>query len=343
MRTWSFGLIGCGAIADFHLAAIRELPNARLAMVSDRKRARADEIGSREGCGRTTDYRELLARPDIDIVCVTTSSGSHAAIGLEALEAGKHLVVEKPMAMKADEAARLNEAAAARGLTICVVSQRRFEPQHLLIARLLAEGRLGRLLLLEAGCPFYRTQDYYDSAAWRGTIDGDGGAIMNQGIHSLDLLLWFGGDVRSVYAKTATRAHDMEAEDIGAALLTFDSGAFGTFVSSTCLQPGFEPYVHLYGERGAIKLQSARIVHWTVPGVPEPEPEAADGGTGGGVRSPLSISNQYHRDQLAELLEALGQGREPLVTGRDGWNAVRVASAMYRSAEEGREIRFDRD
>ncbi|MBB6734318.1 Gfo/Idh/MocA family protein [Cohnella zeiphila] len=339
-REWTLGLIGCGAIADFHLMAIRELPGARLAMVSDRKPARAAEIGIREACGWTTDYRELLARPEIDIVCVTTASGSHAQIGMEVLEAGKHLAVEKPMAMTADDADRMNRLAAERGLTIAVISQRRFEPQHRIAHRLVAEGSLGKLLLIEAGCPFYRLQSYYDSAGWRGTVAHDGGAILNQGIHTLDLMLWFGGGVRTVYAKTATRTHRMEAEDIGTALMEFENGAFGTFTASTSLQPGFDPYLRLYGENGTIKLEGTRIVHWTVPGVPEPDLET-DEGSGGGVSHPLSISNKYHREQLADLLASLSEGRKPFVTGQDGWQAVRVVQAMYRSAREGGEIRFN--
>lgn len=339
MKLWNFGLIGCGGIAEFHLSAIRELPNTRLAAIADRKPAKASEIAAREHCEWTTNVSELLARPDVDIVCLTTSSGTHASIGMEVLQAGKHLLVEKPMAMTAADAARMNRLAAERGLAIGVISQRRFEPQHKLAHEAVSEGRLGRLLMIEAGCPFYRTQDYYDSAPWRGTIDQDGGAVMNQGIHMLDMMLWFGGAVRTVYAKKATKTHRMEAEDIGAALLEFESGAFGTFMASTSLQPGFDTFIRVYGEHGAIKIEGSAITHWSVPCVPEPKLDAG-ALPGGGSSVPLAISTEYHRMQIAEFVEALGEGRRPLVTGEDGERAVQVVEAMYRSSADGKEISF---
>lgn len=337
MKRWNFGLIGCGSIAEFHMSAIRELDHARLAMVSDRKRARAEEIGEREQCRWVTDYTELLASPEVDIVCLTTSSGTHASIGMEVLQAGKHLLVEKPMAMTAEEAEQMNRLAAEKGLVIGVISQRRFEPQHQYTYEAVRSGKLGRLLMVEAGCPFYRTQEYYDSAPWRGTVDQDGGAVMNQGIHTIDLMLWIAGGVKSVFAKAATKTHRMEAEDIGAALLEFENGAFGQYLASTSLQPGFPPYLRVYGEHGAIKVEGTSIVHWSVPDLPEPKLDS-DGSSGGGASDPLSIPNLYHRMQIADFLAALSEGRAPAVTGEDGMQAVRLVQAIYCSAQEGKEI-----
>ena len=339
MKVWNFGVIGCGSISEFHLSAIRDLASARLAAISDRKPARAAEIAEREGCEWTTDYRELLARTDVDVICLTTSSGSHASIGMDVLRAGKHLIVEKPIAMSAAEAARMNALATGRGLVIGVISQRRFEPQHAHAYAAVRSGKLGRLLMIEAGCPFYRTQEYYEEAPWRGTLDQDGGAVMNQGIHMVDMMLWIGGDARSVYAKAATRTHDMEAPDIAAAVLEFESGAYGLFTASTSLLPGFPPYLRIYGEYGAIKIEGTSILHWSVPDTPAPE-LAGDGSAGGGASTPLAISMDYHRMQIADFLDALSEGRLPLVTGEDGERAVRVVEAIHRSAVEGKEIRL---
>jgi len=339
MKAWSFGVIGLGSVSEFHLAAIRELASARLAAVSGRKPARAAEIAAREGCEWTTDYRELLARSDVEVICLTTSSGSHAAIGMDVLRAGKHLIVEKPIAMTAEEAASMNALAAERGLMIGVISQRRFEPQHAHAYAAVRSGKLGRLLMIESGCPFYRTQQYFEEAPWRGTLDQDGGAVMNQGIHMVDMMLWMGGGARSVYAKAATRTHDIEAPDIAAAVLEFESGAYGLFTASTSLQPGFPPYLRIYGERGAVKIEGTSITHWSVPDMPEPE-FAADGTTGGGASVPLAISMDYHRMQIADFIDALTEGRPPLVTGEDGERAVRVVEAIHRSASEGKEIRL---
>lgn len=339
MKTWKFAVIGCGAISDFHIQAIREIETAELVGVSSRREARAREVGEKEGCSWTTDYHELLANPDVEIVCVTTSSGSHASIGLDVLKAGKHLLVEKPMAMSAADADRLIQVAEEKNLTLAVVSQQRFEEQHQLVKRVLAEERLGKLLYVDVACPFYRTQEYYDSADWRGTLAEDGGALMNQGIHSIDLMLWMAGPVQSVFGQVATKTHDMEAEDIGTALLTFENGAMGTLMSSTSIIPGFSRRLHLFGEKGTIKLDGPDITHWTVPDVPEPELSDSSAG-GGGVADPLSIPTENHKLQIMDLIEALSEGRQPLVTGEDGRRAVRLIEAIYESSKLRAEVDF---
>jgi len=340
MKTWRFGLIGCGAIADFHIRAITDLDNARITAVSSRNGDKAGKTGAQVQCEWTTDYRELLARNDVDIVAVTTSSGSHAEIGLEVLEAGKHLIIEKPVAMKAADARKMIRTAQARGVTFAVVSQRRFEPQHQLLRRLLDEGALGKLHLIETSVPFFRSQAYYDSASWRGTIDQDGGALMNQGIHSIDLFLWYGGSVSTVYGKIATMAHRMEAEDVGLAIVWFGSGTLGTIMASTAVQPGFPATLNLYGERGTVKLSGMDIVHWSVPGFEQPV--IGESASYGGVADPLSIDYRYHRLQLAELLQALDSGRTPLVTGEDGLRSVQLIEGIYESSRLGKEQVIDR-
>jgi predicted dehydrogenase len=333
MKEWKFGLIGCGSVADFHIEAIRELDRARLTYVASRNGAKARSVAEREGCAWTEDYRELLASPDVDIVCVTTSSGSHARIGMDAVRAGKHLVVEKPIAMNSRDAAELIRAAKDSGVLLSVISQRRFEPQHLAVKRLLEQGELGKLLLVEVSLPFYRSQSYYDSADWRGTLAEDGGVLMNQGIHSLDLMLWFAGDIRSVFGTTATQTHRMEAEDLGLAIVRFTGGAFGTIMASTSIRPGFPAALNLYGERGAIKLEGSSIVHWSVPGICQPD--VAPPASYGGVSDPRSIPSVYHREQLADVIRAIETGGEPLVTGEDGKRAVELVEAIYESASRG--------
>lgn len=336
MAQWRFGLIGCGSVADMHIEAVRQIEDAVLAVVSSRSENKARAAAEKAGCDWTTDYRELLGRPDVDIVCVTTSSGSHASIGLEVLAAGKHLVLEKPLAMTAKDARALAEAAESRGLTLSVISQRRFEANNQLIKRVLDEGALGKLLLAEVTLPFYRSQAYYDSAEWRGTIAEDGGVLMNQAIHCLDLLLWFAGDVRTVYGKTATMTHRMEAEDLGLAILTFRSGAFGTIMASTSIRPGYPATISLYGEEGTIKLEGTSIVRWSVPGWDEPNWTREE--SYGGVSDPRSIVSDYHQSQLIDVMTSIETGMKPLITGWDGWRAVRLVEAIYESAGSGAEI-----
>jgi predicted dehydrogenase len=336
MKTWGFGIIGCGAISDFHIRAIKDIPNARLAAVASRSATKAQQIGEREGCRWATDYGELLASPDVEIVCITTSSGSHYGIAKEALEAGKHVLVEKPIAMRAEEADHLVDLARRKRLTLSVVSQRRFEPQLMHVKRAIDAGKLGRLLLVEASTPFYRTQAYYDSAAWRGTREEDGGALMNQGIHQIDLLLWYGGPVRTVYGKIATFTHQIEAEDTGVAIVHFTSGALGTIMASTSTQPGFPPRIHLFGEKGTVKIEGNQVVFWNVPDAEEPPRETA--GKGGGESDPLAFSHVYHKLQIEDFLRAVAEGADPIVTGIDGRRAVAVVNGIYESSLTGKEI-----
>lgn len=336
MKIWKFGIIGCGSVADFHVEAIGQIEHARLTYVSSRNKNRAKEIADQTGCAFTTDYRELLTSPDVDIVCVTTSSGSHAEIGLEVIRAGKHLIVEKPVAMNTEQAEQLIQAAEEHGVTLSVISQRRFEPQHQAVKDVLDQGALGKLLLIEVSLPFYRSQEYYDSADWRGTLAEDGGALMNQGIHSLDLMLWFGGEIRTVSGAIATQTHRMEAEDLGLAIVQFASGAFGTIMASTSIQPGFPAALNIYGERGTIKLEGSSIVHWTVPGVDEPERKPA--ASYGGVSDPRSIVPDYHRNQMINVIQSIEAGAKPAVTGEDGWRAVQLVESIYASSSLGGRI-----
>jgi predicted dehydrogenase len=329
-------LVGSGSIADTHLGALLEIPQAKVVGVYSRTEEKARKAAARAGGDATTDWRALVRRPDVDLVDVVTSSGSHFEIALEALRAGKHVLVEKPMAMTSDEADRLAQAAAAKGATLSVISQRRFEEQHVAVKRLLDEGALGKLLLVEVSCPYYRTQAYYDSADWRGKIATDGGALMNQSIHSVDLLLWFGGPATSLSARTATQTHRMEAEDLALVLVSFRNGAFGTIMASTSIQPGFPPCLNLYGEKGTIKIEGSTITHWTVPGREKPESGARPASAG--VADPKLASFAHHKAQILDVLGAIAEKRPPAVTADDGRRAVALVEAVYKSSATGQAV-----
>ncbi|HYF00072.1 MAG TPA: Gfo/Idh/MocA family oxidoreductase [Planctomycetota bacterium] len=331
MTSHAVALVGSGAIAEQHLGALLDL-KARVAVVYSRTAEKAKKLAERAGCGWTTDWREAVRHPEVDLVDVVTSSGSHAEIGLGALDAGKHLLVEKPLAMTTADVDRLLARATEKRRMVSVVSQRRFEEQHVAVKKALDEGAIGKLLLAEVSCPYYRTQAYYDSADWRGKIATDGGALMNQSIHSIDLLLWFAGPAASVVAKTATQTHRMEAEDLALAIVTFRSGAFGTILASTSIQPGFPPALNLYGEKGTIKLEGAAVAHWTVPGREKPAVQAP---ASAGIADPKLSSHAAHRAQIADVLAALDEGRPPSVTGEDGRRAVALVEAVYRSSASG--------
>lgn len=326
-------LVGSGSIADTHLGALLDIPQAKVVGVYSRGEEKAKKLAERAGCDSTTDWRALVKREDVELVDIVTSSGSHAEIALEALKAGKHVLVEKPMAMTTADADRVVAAAAASGRVLGVVSQRRFEEQHLAVKKAL--DAMGKLLLVEVSCPYYRTQAYYDSADWRGKIATDGGALMNQSIHSVDLLLWFGGAAHSLIAKTATQTHRMEAEDLALVTVTFKNGAFGTVMASTSIQPGFPPCLNLYGEKGTIKLEGSNVTHWTVPGVEKPAGAAQ---ASAGIATPKLSNFVQHKAQILDVLGAIAEKRAPLVSGDDGRRAVAFVEAVYRSAASGQAV-----
>src|SRR5436190_4358670 len=319
-RRWAVAIAGCGSIGRMHLRAFKEL-GARVVAVSSRRAEQARAVAEAEGCEHTTDAEALVRRPDVELVAITSSSGSHARLALAAIAAGKHVVVEKPMAMSPSDAGQMIAAADARGVLLSVISQRRFEPVNQAVKRAVEAGALGRLLLVEVSCPYFRSQDYYASADWRGTLDDDGGALMNQAIHSVDLMLWLAGPAREVYGRTATQTHRMEAEDLALGIVQFAGGGYGTLMASTSIRPGFQATIGLYGEAGTIKLDGAEVTHWTVPGVPAP---AASGPASTGVQGPQLGSHEHHRAQLADVLSALATGRPPAVTGADGRRAVEL-------------------
>ena len=255
-----FGIVGTGVIAAMHAAAIATLPRARLAAVTDVADGAAAAFAAARGCAAEPGLDQLLARPDVDVVCVCVPSGLHAEVGVRAAQAGKHLVVEKPIDVTLAAADRLIEAARAAGVALTVISQHRFDPGLIELKRLLGDGALGRLVLAEASTKWYRTQAYYDSAAWRGTWAMDGGSLMNQGIHYVDLLRWCMGPVTEVTAVCATQAHQVEVEDTALAIVRFGSGAVGTILSSTAAYPGFPQRLEITGTDGTVIVEDGRIV-----------------------------------------------------------------------------------
>jgi len=213
-RQFGFGIIGCGVIAPFHVRAIADLPDARLVAVADNEVERARDLASAFDIDQL-EVDALLARPDIDVVCVCVPSGAHAEIGARAAAAGKHVVVEKPIEVTLEAADRLISACDEHGVTLSVISQHRWDQGVRDLKELVDSRRLGRLVLGDAIVKWYRTQQYYESGNWRGTVKLDGGgALMNQGVHYVDLLQWVMGPVEHVFARARTSAHEgIEVED----------------------------------------------------------------------------------------------------------------------------------
>jgi UDP-N-acetyl-2-amino-2-deoxyglucuronate dehydrogenase len=340
-RNRGFGIIGTGVIAAIHADAIASLPGARLAAITDVDAAAAAAVAAAYGADAEPDLDALLARSDVEVVCVCVPSGQHAEVGIRAAKAGKHLAVEKPVDVTLEAAGRLIEAARGAGVALTVISQHRFDAGLIELKRLLAEGALGRLVLGEASTKWYRTQAYYDSAPWRGTWAMDGGSLLNQGVHYVDLLRWCMGPVAEVTAVCSTQAHQIEVEDTSLAIVRFTSGAVGTILSSTAAFPGFPQRLEITGTSGTVTIEDGRIVRRAFADDTRQE--------GGGARQdgraraaaaadPAALDVSGHAAQLADLLAAIDEGREPAVGGEAGRDALEIVRAVYESSRSGRTV-----
>jgi UDP-N-acetyl-2-amino-2-deoxyglucuronate dehydrogenase len=340
--TRGFGIVGTGVIASVHAAAIAMLPDARLAAITDLAADAAQAFAEARGCPAEPDLGALLARPDVEVVCVCVPSGLHAQVGVQAARAGKHLVVEKPIDVSLDAADRLIVAAREARVALTVISQHRFDPGLIELKRLLDEQALGRLVLGEASTKWYRTQGYYDSAEWRGTYAMDGGSLMNQGVHYVDLLRWCLGRPAEVTAVCTTQAHQIEVEDTALAIVRFASGAVGNILSSTAAFPGFPQRLEITGTQGTVTVKDGQIVRRALVADPGPTPRADAAVACSAAADPAAVDVASHAAQLADLLDAVDTRREPASSGQDGRDTLGLVLAVYESSRSGRPVRLGR-
>ena len=337
-----FAIVGAGNIGALHALAIQQIPYARLCAVCDADKARARTLAEEFGARWTTDLEELVSQPDIEVVNVCTPSGLHMDIAVAAAEAGKHVMVEKPIKITLSRADRIIEAARKHRVTLGVFFPSRFTDGVRIAQEAIKAGRLGRLVLCDAYVKWYRPQGYYDSGGWRGTwaLDG-GGALMNQAIHAIDLLQWLGGPVESVCAHTRTLAHRMETEDTAVAIITYRSGALGVIQAATSAWPGQPSRLEISGDRGTIALEEGIITQWRLADAGPGEEEAMlslERTAGTGASDALGIGHEKHQKQIEEFIAAVREHRPPLVDGSEGRKAVEIINAIYRAAETGQTV-----
>lgn len=340
METLNFAVIGCGRIAPRHAQALQSLEQShhlKLIAACDVVESRLYHFAQTYGCTAYPDYHALLENPDIHVVNVCVPSGLHAQIGIDAARAGKHVLVEKPIALTLEDADALIEACDQAGVTLGVVLQNRFNPPMRDLRALVDSGALGRLLVGNATVRWFRPQEYYEDG-WHGTWAMDGGALMNQSIHHIDALQWLMGDVESVFAYAGTLAHRMEAEDVGVAVLRFKNGALGTIEGSTVTWPeNLEGSVAIFGQQGSVKVGGTalnRKVFWKVEGQLEHEREML-------MREsvdPPSVYGYSHREQIIEMASAIREGRLPSTHGREARRSLALVRAIYESARTRREV-----
>lgn len=338
------GLVGCGAISTQHLEAISALPDMSLSAVVSGSEDRARIVGEKWGVPWYTDLDRLLGRDDVDAVTVATPSGLHPVQALAALRSGRHVIVEKPIALSVADADNVVREGRDRGLVVAMISQRRFEPPIRALRAAIESGGLGRISLIIGEGLYHRPQSYYDSAVWRGTRDLDGGVLMNQAIHMIDLVRWMGGPVASVAAHIATLGHEMEAEDTASVTLRFANGTLGEIVATTCATPEFPTELRVYGERGHVRIVGEVAVEWDIPDVPPPLPDDAPTPQAAiGVTQTWGTNATGYLRQYSDFVEAVRTGRPPAVTGEDGRNAVEIVTSAYEADRTGRSVELEGD
>jgi UDP-N-acetyl-2-amino-2-deoxyglucuronate dehydrogenase len=338
-------IVGAGNIATAHIDAIRSNPDAHLTGISGGRSDGAERLAASHAVRHYPDVAAIAADPEVDLVAICTPSGAHLEPAVTVMRAGKHVIVEKPLEVTSERARALMATAAAAGVTLSVIFNSRFADANAFVQREIAAGTLGRLLQADAYVKWWRSEAYYQSAAWRGTwqLDG-GGALMNQAIHHLDLLLWMAGPVGEVFAYADTLAHPgLEVEDTLVAVLRYQSGALGQLSAATSLWPGRAKLLQLHGDQGYAVIEDDVLREWRTRSGDEGarcEALARFGGEAtGGAADPLTISFENHRRQYRDVIDAIRRGRKPAIGGEAGLDAVRVIEALYRSLREGRPIR----
>jgi predicted dehydrogenase len=332
-----FGILGAGMVADYHRQAIQASADlgAKLVAIGHYDGKKFDAIAARFGAPCMTQP-ELLANPAVQIVSVCTPSGQHAEQALAAAQAGKHVLVEKPMALRLEDADAMIAACNRAGVRLGVVLQRRAEPLFRRIHAAIAAGDLGTLTLGAVLMPYYRPQAYYDQADWRGTwaLDG-GGVLMNQGIHLLDLLIWYMGDPVEVQARAHTLQRDIQVEDTLAATLRFDTGALATITATTTAAPGFPHRVAVFGTRGGIQIEGETVQRWDLADPLRATveiPQAEAGSAAGAGADPGGIPASGHIAIVRNFIEAVRAASPPLVPGEEGRRSLATALSIYQAA-----------
>jgi predicted dehydrogenase len=340
-----FAIVGCGMIARFHARALADVPGTRVVALIGRSSASAEKMRQELSlpCDVSADLGAVLKRLDVQVVIVTTPSGAHLEPAVAAAKAGKHVVVEKPLEVTLDRCDRIIDACAKNHVQLCTIFPSRFGDANIELKKAVTAGRFGRLTLGETTCKWWRPQSYYDEGGWKGTkaLDG-GGALMNQAIHNVDLLLWMMGPATHICGLTTMLAHErIEVEDTAVACLRFKNGALGVIQATTSVWPGLPKTIGVHGDRGTVIIEQDDLLRWEFnPSVPGDEAIrgrfAQKSGASGGSGNPAAISHVGHARQLADFVQAIESGRPPLVDGREGRRAVEVILGIYESNATGR-------
>lgn len=344
MRSWNFGIIGTGMIADFHAQAIQNLYNARLAGVCSSDPAKASIFAKKYNCKAFSNYSEMLRSDEIDIVTIATPSGKHMEPAVEAALHGKHVLCEKPMEISLERIDTMIDAHEKAGTYLGGIFNYRFNDSVSLLKNAIENERFGDISYASVHVPWWRTDDYYKSK-WRGTwkLDG-GGALMNQSIHMIDLLQHLAGPIDSLNAYISTIGHAIEVEDTATAIVKFKNQALGGIYGSTASFPGQFRRIEITGTQGTVILVDNAIKVWQFADETEEDRQILKSFNeikgGGGASDPSSISYESHQKNIGAFLESIEAGRPFEIDGAEARKAVEIVLAVYTSAREGKQYSF---
>ena len=328
------GIIGTGSIVHTYAKCIGELEETKLVALYTRSSKRINEAEKIFGAPVFDDIDAFLDLPELSLVCVCNKSGEHSKAISQSAKTGKHVLCEKPLDVTTE---KIDEAIAVcheHNVLLGGVFQNRCTEAYRLVEKMVREEKLGKLLMGNAHINWYRNSEYYSENPWRGTKRFDGGAaFINQGIHTIDLLMNLMGPVTAVFGNMRTLVHDIEGEDVGNGVLNFSNGAIGTITAGTALFPGYPERLEIYGEKGSILMEGGQITAWNVQGVPAPDLMTSRGNSSG-ASDPTSIGHLNHKLVIEDMVNAIKENRSPMVGGAEARKAVEVITALYRSSME---------
>lgn len=331
-KSVGFGIVGCGMIGKFHLDCLKKTKNAHAAAIFSPIEGQAEAVANEYGITGYDDYDAFLAHPGLDAISLCTPSGARLELAQRAASAGKHVVTEKPIEVTLERSQQLIDACQNHGVKLACIFQYRFYPDVLRVKKLIEQGKFGTLSLVDAQVKWYRNDAYYSESSWRGTwaMDG-GGALMNQGSHTADLLRYLLGEVAEVRAFAATRYHPIQTEDTVVSALRFESGAIGTLGASTAAAPGLPALIGIHGSQGSAILAGERLIYLSCPGE-EPihkmdEMDAINSGA-----NPSDIRSHGHEIIFEDMANCILHDKTPLITGEDAYKSLSFIIDIYQSA-----------
>lgn len=336
-----FGIIGCGMISNWHAKAVLEIDGAGLIGATDVNEDARLEFSRKYNTTAYSDVGSMLNDPDVDVVCICTPSFLHAPLAIQAANAKKHIIVEKPMAITKSECDAVIKACDDNGVKMAVISQLRFTDAIRSLKKAVEDKKPGRIVMGDVYMKYYRSQEYYDKGGWRGTwkMDG-GGALMNQGIHGIDLLLYIMGPVRSVFGRAKTLVRNIEVEDTASALVEFENGALGVIQGTTSIYPGSSRRLEINGDKGTIIIEEDAIIKWNIEGEEEGLQDIKEKSLMSAASNPAAFGIEGHIMQITDMLEAIKQDRSPLVDQHEGRKPVELILAIYESSRTNMPVKL---